>query len=205
MSMDDERVARRGERLGALLRATDPAVPAMAYPADRIAHAVRRRTVVRWRAAAAIAVVATAALGVPPVRAWIVRTAQVLWSAATGRRHTAPAAPAQPEATNSVTFTPAAGAFVIHVARPQREGSLTVETVADTSASAAVPGGRGAALVVLPDGLNIVNETGATSSFVVRVPATVRRIAVTIGSAAPTILTPARAGQRWVLDLGAAR
>jgi hypothetical protein len=206
MSADDkELVNRRGERLAALLRATDPPLPAIAFPAERIARAARRRAVVRWRAAAAIAVLATATLGVPPVRAWIVKTARVLWSMAAGTRHTVAVPAAAGHAANSVTFTPAAGAFNLRVARPQAEGSLTVETVADSSAEAAVTGGSGAELVVLPDGLRIVNDGVASSSFVVRVPATLKRIVVTIGSATPLVLKPSRPGQRWTVDLRAPR
>ena len=203
MSVDDELVARRGEKLGALLRATDPPVPPMAYPAERIARAVRCRAWVRWRAAAAIAVLAVAAVGVPPVRAWIVRTARALWSGAVRSPRAALTGPTASEGANSVTFTPAAGAFSVHVARPQTQGSLTVETVADSAAVAAVTGGSGAELLVLPDGLRIVNAAGASASVVVRVPATVTRIVVTVGAAAPRILTPSGPGQRWVVDLRA--
>jgi len=202
MSADDpDLVARRGERLGALLRATDPPVPAMAYPAERIAYAVHRRSVVRWRAAAAIAVLAAAAIGVPPVRAWIVKTAGVLWSTAAGHRSAPVVAPPAAAAPNSVTFTPAPGTFQLRVARPQAGGSLTVETVADTTAAAVVTGGTGTGLVVLPDGLRIDEAAGAAPNVVVRVPATIAHIVVTVGSAAPTILTPSRPGQRWAVDL----
>ena len=205
MSMDDELVARRGEKLGALLRATDLPLPSIAYPAERIARAARRRTTVRWRAAAAIAVLAVAAVGVPTVRAWIVRTARALWSVAAGPSHAVAPKLAASNGANSVTFTPASGAFSLRVARPQAEGSLTVETVADSAAVASVTGGTGAELLVLPDGLRIVNAAGASSSYVVRVPATVTRIVVTVGAAAPQVLTPSGSGQRWVVDLRAAR
>jgi hypothetical protein len=142
---------------------------------------------------------------VPPVRAWIVRTARALWSTAAGAPRAATARPAESDGANSVTFTPAPGAFSVRVARPQAEGSLTVETVADSAAVAAVTGGPGAELLVLPDGLRIVNGAGTSSSFVVRVPATVTRIVVTVGAAAPQVLTPSGSGQRWVVDLRAAR
>ena len=205
MNVDPGVVARRGERLGALLRATDPPVPAMVYPAERVARAARHRVVVRWRAAAAIAVLLAAALGVAPVRAWIVRTVRAVWSGAATRRSAPVATPSAAEAASRVAFTPAAGPFNLRVARPQAAGSLTVEAVADTAASAAVTGGSGTELVVLPDGLRIVNAPGASSSFVVRVPITVARVVVTVGAAAPKLLTPSRPGQRWVLDLRGTR
>jgi hypothetical protein len=39
----------------------------------------------------------------------------------------------------------------------------------------------------------------------VRVPITVARVVVTVGAAAPKLLTPSRPGQRWVLDLRGTR
>lgn len=194
----------RARRLSALLRATDPPVPVLAFPAERIARAERRRTVRRWRAAAAIALVALAAVGVPPVRAWIVQAARALW-AATRPAAGSPAAGSPAAGAGAVTFSPGAGSFVLQVVRPQATGTLTVETTERAVASAAVGGGTGGAeLVVLPHGLRIVNDSGATASYVVRVPASLGRISVAIGEAAVRTLGPARPGERWVLDLRAA-
>lgn len=203
MSQDDTELVRcRAVRLGALLRDADPPVPTIAYPADRIARAARHRTVVRWRLAAAIAVLALAAVAVPPVRAWIVRTARVLWSVATLVPHTPVAAPERSAASSRVTFTPSAGVFALRVARPQAQGTLTVETVAGATASAAVAGAaQGAELRVLPGGLTILNDSTSTASFVVRLPAALTRIEVTVGGGAPRILGPRGPGGRWVVDL----
>jgi len=205
VSQDEpELTDRRAARLGALLRAADPPVPAMAFPEARIARAARRRAVARWRAAAAVALVAACALGVRPVRAWIVEAARTLWSAAAGGRRAAPRPPAAAGTAGRVTFTPTAGSFVVRVARPQDAGTLTVETTAGASASAEVSGGT-AELVVLPDGLAIVNDSGTTGSYVVRVPAAMGRIAVAVGAARPRVLGPAGPGGTWVLDLRGAR
>jgi len=208
VSQDQSDLAEpRARRLSALLREADPPVPPIAFPAERIARAARRRALVRWRVAAAIAVLALAAVGVAPVRAWIVQAAHALWAAAAGTPKPAaiPPAAANPTA-GAVTFSPASGSFVLRVARTQAAGTLTVETTDRAVASAAVSGGRGSAeLVVLPDGLRIVNDSGATASYVVRVPATIGRIAVGIGPAATRALVPSEPGQRWVLDLRAAR
>jgi hypothetical protein len=200
MSAGDGNIeSRRAERLGALLRATDAPVPAIAYPLERIARAARRRAAKRWSAAAAVLVLASAGLGVAPVRAWIVRAARAMWAAAAGRAPAA-AAPAAPRAASSVSFTPSGRIFTVHVAGGQAAGTLTLESTAGTEASAAVTAGEGATLVVLPDGLRVDNQPGATASFVVRVPATARVI-VSIGPAAPRVFAPSGPGQRWVLDL----
>lgn len=207
MSQDQSDLAAvRARRLGALLRATDPPVPPLAFPVERIAQAARRRAAWRWRAAAAAALFALAAVGVPPVRAWIVQTARTLWAAA---RPPKPAAlsPSTGSAAGAgaVTFSPAAGSFVLQVVRPQPAGTLTVETTGRATASAAVSGGRGGAeLVVLPHGLRIVNDPGTTASYVVRVPASLGRISVGVGEAAVRTLVPSGPGQQWVLDLRAA-
>ena len=206
MSRDEtDLLGRRAERLRALLREADPPVPPIAFPAERIARAARRRTVVRWRVAAAIALFAVAAVGVRPVRAWILQAARVLWSAAAGAPHTAPAPPRAPGAS-TVTFTPLSPVFALRVAQAQSSGTLTVETTPAAAASASAGGGQGGAeLVVLPDGLRIVNDSGSAASYRVRLPATVARIEVGIGRASPRVLTPHGPGARWVLDLRAGR
>lgn len=205
MNQDDTELVRgRAERLGALLRETDPPVPAIAFPAERIARAARRHTLARWRLAAAIAALAVAAIGVRPVRAWIVQAARVLWSAATGAARPGTTATNAGVATNTVTFRPSPGVFALGVARSQAQGTLTVETVAGASASAAVAGGRpGAELLVLPDGLRIVNDSASSASFLVRLPAALARIEITVGGGAPRVLVPPPRGPgvRWVMDL----
>ena len=208
MSQDQsDLLDRRAQRLSALLRDTDPPVPPIAYPAERVARAARRRTTIRWRAAAAVALLALAAAGVPPVRAWIVQVVRSVWTAAVG----APPAPAvRPAAATkgagAVTFNPAAGPFTLVVARAQSAGTLTIEITGGVTAGARVEGsGTAAELGVLPNGLRIVNDSGATASYAVRLPPTLTRVEVGIGGAAPRVLGPATPGRRWVLDLGAGR
>jgi hypothetical protein len=206
MSQDEnDLLGRRAQRLSALLREADPPVPPIAFPAERIARAARRRTVVRWRVAAAIALLAIGAVGVRPVRAWILQAARVLWSAAAGPRRTAPP-PARAPGASTVTFTPLSPVFVLRVAQAQSVGTLTIETTPAAAVSASAGGGQGGAeLVVLPDGLRIVNDSAAAASYLVRLPATVVRIEVGIGRASPRVLTPHGPGARWVLDLRAVR
>jgi hypothetical protein len=205
MSLDEaDLVDARARRLSRLLRETDPPVPPIAFPADRIARAARHRSVVRWRAAAAIALAAAGAVGVRPVRAWIVRAVQAVWSVAVPA-HRTPGAVVEPASSGTVTFTPAAGSFVIRVARRQAGGTLTVETTMGEAASAAVAGGRGEAeLVVLPDGLRIVNDSLSSASITVKVPVRLARVEVFIGGRQARVLVPAAGSPgRWVVGLEA--
>ena len=207
MSQDEsDLLIRRARRLSALLREADHPVPQIAFPVERIARAARHRTIVRWRAAAAIALFAVAVVGVHPVRAWILQAARVLWSAASGAPR--PAAPpvARVAGASTVTFSPPSAVFVLRVAQAQSGGTLTIETTSASSASASAGGGQGSAeLVVLPDGLRIVNDPASAVSYVVRLPATVARIEVGVGAAAPQVLLSTGPGGRWVLDLRAVR
>lgn len=198
-------VRRRTERLGAMLRVADAPVPPLGFPGARIALAARRRATVRWRAAAALAALALAAAGVRPVRAWIVEAARVLWTATVGSRPSAGRQPADRGTRSSrLVFRPAPGPFAVHVARPQAGGTLTVESAAGDSAAATVAAdaaGRAAELVVLPAGLRIVNDSLAETSYLLRLPATVPRIEIAVGSAAPVVLRPSAPGARWVVPL----
>ena len=198
---------RRARRLVALLRATDVPAPALRYPEERIARAVRRRAVLRWRVAAAVALLVAGAAGVPPVRAWIVQAARAVWAAASGAK-AAPKPPAAPSSpAGAVSFRPSGTAFVVRVARVQAGGTLTIETTPGPLASAAVRGGTVAGeLLVLPAGLEIANDPASTAGYAIRLPATLGRIYVWLGpAAAPRVLVPHRVGETWVLDLGAPR
>ena len=200
---ESERLDRRAARLSALLRAADPPVPTVAYPEARIARALRRRTVVRWRVAAGIAALAACAVGVRPVRAWIVGAARALWGVA-ARPAARPPTPAAIAGRGRVTFTPSGSSFVVRVLHPQAAGTLTIRTASGPAASAVVDGDAAVELVVLPDGLRIVNDSGATASYVVDVPASAGRVGVAVGAGEPrpVSLVP---GGRHVLDLRTAR
>jgi hypothetical protein len=204
---ESDLVERRARRLGALLAATDPPPPALAFPAERVARAARRRAAVRWRAAAALAVFAVGAVAVQPVRAWIVQAAHVLWAAAAGSPRPAPApGPAGArEPAGRVAFIPAAGTFTVRLRHRQAGGTLTIATDPGDSAIAYVAAGGSGEVTVLPDGLRVANDPGDTAAVVVRVPSTLRRVAVAVGSAAPLVLTPSTPGERWTVDLGSGR
>jgi len=58
-----------------------------------------------------------------------------------------------------------------------------------------------AEVVVLPDGLRIVTSPAADASYTVRVPASLKRIQVRIGSEAIRTFVPERAGERFLVEL----
>jgi len=196
MSGDDEALDRRAAKLSALLRATDAPVPPIAFPAGRIAAARQRRTVQRWRMAAAIAVLLTGAALVRPVRAWIVEAARTLFAGPAAAPAAAPTAeiaaePAEVVPTNVVTFEPGAGVFVLEVATRQATGTLRVVRAEGPNASAAIIGDPAdAELFVRHDGLRIDNRRLARADYVVRLPASVRRLVVRIADEPARGLSP---------------
>ncbi len=194
-----DRLARRGERFAALLEAADEAPRALTLAVDRrpraSARPFLRRPAGRLAAAAVLALIAAGAV-VPPVRAWVIDRATALWHAVTGR---APAAPSSAppgsrsgSSASSVAFVPQPGSFTIHVTARQAGGELAIEASTDSIVSAGVEPGAGAGeWVVLPDGLRLVNTADATHRYRVRVPATVTRIVVRIGTDPTRLLAPA--------------
>jgi hypothetical protein len=203
-------LARRVERLGRTLAAADPASRPIAFPAARIARAAQRRTIRRWGIAAAITLLIAGAAGVPPVRAWIVGAARTLFSRTTRgpaavRPAAAPAAPVAPlDTAGAVTFTPPDNVFVLRIAGRQAVGTVTIEAAERASASATVTGDRGSVeLLVLPDGLRIVNAQGSRAGYVVRLPGALSRVVLQIGQEAPIVLVPVARAGRWVVDLSA--
>lgn len=201
---DAETVQRRAERLSGLLAGTDAPARPMSFPVERVAHA-SRRSVVRWRIAAAIALLFAGAAGVRPVRAWIADTVHSAWLKVIGRSETPvappPAEPA-PETMGTVSFT-GTDPLLIRVATRQANGGLlTIQQYGERTVNAAITGERNAAeLVVLPDGLRINNRGASTAGYVIRVPIGVSRIVVLVGQERPRVFD-APAGQHIVVDLG---
>ena len=200
---------RRVSRLSVRLRAADAPPRPATLPMRRILRARRRRVVVRWGLAAAVVLLLASVAGVPPVRAWIAERARALWSFAAGRR--AAPVPAQPKAVppvndtaGAVTFASPASVFALRIAERQASGTLIIEAGERAQASAAVTGARDSVeLLVLPDGLRIVNRRSSTAGYVVRVPGGLSRIVLQIGAEAPIVMVPEARSGRWVADLGA--
>jgi hypothetical protein len=200
---DAELVRRRGAKLSLLLAESDAPVPAMAFPEARIARAVARRSVIRWRAAAAIALLVAGAAGVPPVRAWIVSRVTSAWRTVSGASVPAGApVPAAPAVTMGAVSFPATEQLMVRVLSRQESGALVIERGTGTSVHAAVTGERnGAEVVVGPEGLRLVNRRASTAGYVIRVPATVSRILVRVGNESARIFAGPDVGERFVVEL----
>jgi hypothetical protein len=207
MTSDDERLARRGARFSDLLARADAPSRPVAFPADRVARAVRRARVVRWGSVAAVALVALGVAGVAPVRAWIAGAARVAWAMVSGAPAPAPAirvapgpAPLAPPAVGAVTV-PVGGVFTLTVARRQASGTLSLLVEDRQTVSAEVSGESGGAEIEVRDaGIRIENRADANGRYVVKVPARLARVVVQIGREAPHALrvTPSL---RWDADL----
>ena len=182
MTVNDEGRDLRAAKLAALLRATDPPARAPAFPGERIAHARRRRTVMRRLGAVALVLLLGAAL-VPPVRAWIVGAARHLFAGASAGQP-APEArrPGFAASPNRAAFATNGDLFVVSVATRQTAGALRFERSADAAVHAALTGDPAeAALVVLPSGLRIVNGSRVRQDYVVRLPVSVTHVQVRVG------------------------
>lgn len=204
---DAEVVKRRASRLAVLLADSDAPARPMAFPAERIRVAAARRRRVQWRAAAAIVLLIGGAAGVPPVRAWIVDTVQSAWLKVTGRA-ASPLPPSAPVSVPVVTMGsvsfPAMDPVTIRIATRQADGgTLTIETAAERVVSAAITGEANAAeLVVMPEGLRIVNRRVSTAGYLIRIPSGLSRVSVLIGNERPRVFVAPDVGDRFVVDLG---
>ena len=208
MAFDDtDPMSRRAARLGDLLARSDAAPRAIAFPADRIAARLARRSAVRWRAAAAIALLLAGAAGVPPVRAWIVGTVQHAWASMTGK--TAAPVPAGAGATASndnmggVLF-PAPDPLIIRFASLQAAGGIvTVEGTDARTASVSITGEPNAAeLLVTPDGVRITNRRGSTAGYLVKVPDGVTRVMIKVADGRAQVFDAPAPGRRFTVDIG---
>ena len=137
------------------------------------------------------------------------QTARALWAFASGRGAALPAPPPAVTApandtAGAVSFASPPGTFVLRLAGRQAAGTLIVEAAERADASATVTGRRDSVeLLVLPDGLRIVNPRSATAGYVVRVPGGLSRVVLQIGQEAPIVLEPVAHSGRWVVDLAA--
>lgn len=142
----------------------------------------------RWprrRLLQAAAIFLVVAVAVSPARAWLVEGWRAIRSLFTEAPASEPAE-GEPtievgETTAVVTFAVAGSAFRLDVASTQRRGTITVATDSVASASARVLGGDGSEeLVVLPEGLRILNAATSTASYEVVLPPAVQNIEVRI-------------------------
>jgi hypothetical protein len=174
-----ELFGKRFERFRALLRATDVPVPVTPLRATRRATPARALAV-----AAVVLLLASAAVAASPARAWIVERSRELWTMVIGGGEdviveNAPATPLDSAA--AVSFAPAEARLFISVAQYQTQGTVIVETGDVTQVTAEVRGGSTLEdLVVLPEGLRIVNVAQSTADYRIVVPATLLEITVEV-------------------------
>jgi len=201
-------LARRRDRLAALLARTDFPVPASAAPEPGVIplHSRRRETAAParpWlRAAAIVLVVLGAGVVASPARAWIARMLTEAWESVAGDAPPAPAPapapapkPAEQAPAAQVGFVPTGAELSVVVAHPQEAGVLTVAAAPGASATAEVVGGTGSAdLLVLPAALHVRNAPGSAAEYRVTLPASVRRVRVRVGGGRETVVNMAEVG-----------
>ena len=177
------------ESAGAADARPAPVIPLNARaPGRETGTAGRRRFL---RAAVVLLALAATALLAPPVRALIAEGLARLAAAfgeepavpaATGTAPTADGSAGARDAEFGAAFDVAAAEFRIEVATGQAAGTLTVRPGAGERGSAAIDGPAGQAELVVSDGvLRIRNGEDATASYVVALPATVRRVHIQVG------------------------
>jgi hypothetical protein len=161
---------------------------------------------IRWLAAAAAVVLLALASSVAPVRAWILNRTQALWEAVVaseGATTTIPdTAHVVEPTTASVSFVPTTDVFILEVTARQVVGSLTVEIGDNDTATATIAGnGQNEELVVLPNGLRIVNAPGSVATYVVQLPAGLSQIEVALAGEPPVVLDRSGGRREWVIPL----
>jgi hypothetical protein len=208
MAFDDaDTVSRRAARVSDLLERADEPARALPFPADRITARMARRSAVRWRAAAVIALLLAGAAGVPPVRAWIVGTVQHAWASVTGHESPAAqpsAAPVAPAGNMGGVVFPAPDPLIIRLATLQAPGgSVIVEGTDAKTVSVSITGEANAAeMLVTPDGVRITNRRASTAGYLVRVPASVSRVIVKVADQPPRSFDAPEPGHRFTVDVG---
>ncbi len=151
-----------------------------------------------------IAVIATVVLlltAAAPVRALVVAGWEAFLSLVIGSRVESPT---EQQGSSVVSFIPTQPTFVIELAHAQRSGRLTLSLDTLPTASARITEGSwDDEIVVLANGLRIVNSTGSTASYRIRVPLLVQVVEVTIeGELIEKYeLARARVGSQWEMDL----
>ena len=173
---------RRSAGLQALLARTDEPQAGTASRREIVVREARRRapSFPLLRAAAIVLAVAAAALLVPPVRAWLVEG--VLGRGGVESPVPTPPASAGPAATADplrIAFTVQGEVFVIEIERGQSQGELIVDRRDGEQAAAELIGDPSDAdLMVRSGSLRISNRDGATASYRVSLPASVRTVTV---------------------------
>lgn len=147
----------------------------------------RSRRVRRLLVAAGLAaVLGTAVVAAPPLRAWLVDR----WGQGVGGRED-PAPPAGEEEPGraDLTFRPPGPTLEIALQNLQAGGVLTLRFTEGASATVSVSGGGSERLSVGRDGLNVRNAGTAVASYDVTLPSSIERAWVRIGEVDPIRVT----------------
>lgn len=189
----------RMQRLGELLRETDPPVPTMRAPQRRV-----------WRRpeiaiAAALLVLVGVSVTVRPVRAWIIDRSRDLWAIVTGAEREPPRAMLRPTdaTTASVTFVPSGDTFTVRVAAFQAAGTISVAVGPDSTVTAEVLEGTREHLLVLPAGLRIVNAGSSEARYEITIPVHLSSVTIEVNGRRLAQIEPRGVASRWTVDLAA--
>ncbi len=205
-----ERTRQGAAELGRLLSASDFPIPALTRATGRSRLHRRRsrlRPSVRTLAAVLCGVVIATMVSVGPVRAWVADRWGDL-KALVVREAASVTAVAELDAGNnraSLTFTPKSREFVLGIANRQIRGQLVVEFLEDTRASAEILDGSNEDLIVLPDGLRILNGPESTASYRLTIPARYSSIVLELGSEPGVTLSVNSSETVLYIDLAPAR
>lgn len=137
----------------------------------------------RWLLRAAILILAAGIVAVPPVRAGIAQ----LWQRITGPVVPATAVTGVDAATDAfaLSFPFEDTSFVLAFDAPQPAGTVLITFGGEgTNVTARIESGQGAELLVRPEGLHVRNDTSATATYRIDLPARVREVRVEVAGEA---------------------
>jgi len=181
------------EWTGSLASALDRSDSAVDLPHDL---KVPRRT--GWRAAAVIILIASAALGVPPLRAVIIEAGGRAWTSISQRLGIGVVVRTAAELPRVLT-RPEGPDFTV-ILPPDSTAALEIEVVAGDSLAVtqtAAPHGHAGRLIMLPNAIQL----GSRSDYLVQVPMSVRRLALRQGDSVIRTFRPSAVGQHWTVPL----
>ncbi len=180
-------------RVSRLLEIADPtheSAPATTEPASGApaAHGGRLRwRSTYWHVAAAILLTAGLALGATGLRSWIGDASRAAWSLIADAADSGPGDSSVWEGGSlgsvTATFVPYGDRFAIRVTHRQASGTLRLRPGDGPSASARVEGGTGIeTLLVVPDGVSILNDARSTADYEIVIPPSVTEVEIRIAA-----------------------
>ena len=201
----------RQQRLSSLLHDSDFDMPALAPPVhdnviDIDAERARRReprTRLPWlRIAAGIVLMLGVALTMTPLQAIVGNWLRAQWSRVVGEEQVTD--PSQPEAPTppgpDITFAHSGATFQLNLAHAQADGTVTVR-LTDSADVTAKASRAGVEMLLLPNGLRLVNDPSATGSYEILVPTTVTDVTITVAGRIVARLDAARIAAGAVIPL----